>query len=139
MTTDQKAGPAGVRTTSGVVHKRSPVTVAETVLRLTSAIRESGGMVYFVVDHSGEAQRAGAELRDTKVLGFGHPAIDVSTMTASPLTALDLPNRILVWSDDDGTVWMTYLKPAWLSKRHNLEPEQAEPLSAVDALIAQVT
>ncbi|TDD22205.1 DUF302 domain-containing protein [Kribbella turkmenica] len=138
MTTDQKSGPAGVRPTSGVVHKRSPVTVAETVLRLSAAIREAGGTVYFVVDHSGEAQRAGAELRDTKVLGFGNPAVDVATMTASPLAALDLPTKILVWSDDDGTVWMTYLKPAWLTKRHNLEPDQAEPLSAVDDLIARV-
>ena len=139
MTTDQKTAPAGVRATSGVVHRRSPVTVAETVLRLSAAIRGAGGMVYFVVDHSGEAQRAGAELRDTKVLGFGNPAGDVATMAAAPLAALDLPTKILVWSDDDGTVWMTYLKPAWLSKRHNLEPDQAGPLSTVDAVTAQVT
>lgn len=138
MTTDQKAGPAGVRVMSGVVHKRSPVTVAETVLRLTSAIRGAGGTVYFVVDHSGEAHRAGAELRDTKLLGFGNPADDVATMTAAPVAALDLPTRILVWSDDDGTVWMTYLKPAWLTKRHNLEADEAEPLSTVDTLTAQV-
>jgi hypothetical protein len=34
---------------------------------------------------------------------------------------------------------MSYLKPAWLSKRHNLEPDEAEPLSAVDALTTQVS
>jgi hypothetical protein len=37
-------GPAGTRPTSGVVHKRSPLSVAETVERLPSAIRAAGNL-----------------------------------------------------------------------------------------------
>ena len=52
--------------TSGVVHKRSPLSVAETVERLATAIRAVGAKLFLVVDHSGEARRAGMTLRDTK-------------------------------------------------------------------------
>src|SRR3954452_10653566 len=88
MTTDQNAGPVGVQPMDGVVHQRSPVSVAETVLRLTAAIRGVGSMVYFVIDHSGEAHRAGGELRDIKLIGFGNPAMDAIAMADSPLAGL---------------------------------------------------
>lgn len=139
MTPEPKARPAGVRQLSDVIHKRSPVSVAETVLRLTTAIRNAEGMPYFVVDHSGEAQRAGTELRDTKLLGFGDPAAVTPIMAASPLAALDLPLRLLVWMDDAGGVWISYVDPAWLAKRHRLPDELAASLGTIDQLTSQVT
>ena len=133
MAAHPKSAPAGVRAMSGVIHKRSSVSVAETVLRLTIAIQQAGSMAFFVVDHSGEAHRAGAELRDTKLVGFGDP------IAASPLAALDLPLRVLVWSDDAEIVWMTYLDPTWWAKRHRLPTELIEPLAGLDALTTQLT
>jgi uncharacterized protein (DUF302 family) len=130
--------PAGARPTSGVVHRRSPLSVAETVERLATAIRAAGAKVFFVVDHSGEAQRVGMVLRDTKLLVFGNPVGGTPAMAASPLAALDLPLKVLVWMDDDGAVWMSYLDAAWLAARHGLATELAAPLSAVDRLTAQV-
>jgi len=131
-------GPAGARPTSGVVHKRSPLSVAETVERLATAIRAAGAKLFFVADHSGEAQRVGMVLRDTKLLVFGNPVGGTPAMVASPLVALDLPLKVLVWMDDDGAVWMSYLDAAWLAARHGLVTELAAPLSAVDGLTAQV-
>ena len=112
--------------------------VAETVDRLASAIRAAGAKLFVVVDHSGEAQRVGMALRDTKLLVFGNPAGGTPAMVASPLAALDLPLKILVWMDDDGAVWMSYLDAGWLATRHDLATELAAPLSAVDRLTAQV-
>jgi uncharacterized protein (DUF302 family) len=85
------------RPTSGVVHKRSPLSVAETVERLATAIQAAGAKLSFVVDHSGEAQRVGMALRDTKVLVFGNPVGGTPTMVASSLVALDFPLKVLVW------------------------------------------
>ncbi|TCO51288.1 uncharacterized protein (DUF302 family) [Kribbella antiqua] len=138
MTVDQKGSPAGVRAMSGVVHKRSPLSVAETVLRLTSAIQHAGGTPYFVVDHSGEAHRAGTELRDTKLVGFSDPRSLTPILAASPLAALDLPLRLLVWMDDNGTVWMSYTDPAWLTKRHRIPTELTASLEAVNELTTQL-
>jgi uncharacterized protein (DUF302 family) len=131
-------GPPGARPTSGVIHKQSPLSVAETVERLATAIRAAGATLFLVVDHSGEAQRVGMTLRDTKLLVFGNPVGGTPAMVASPLVALDLPLKVLVWMDDDGAVWMSYLDAAWLAARHDLAAELAAPLSAVDRLTNQV-
>ena len=96
MGSQSDAGPTGARATSGVVSRRSPLPVAETVDRLATAIRAAGAKLFFVVDHSGEAQRVGMALRDTKLLVFGNPAGGTLAMVASPLAALDLPLKILV-------------------------------------------
>jgi uncharacterized protein (DUF302 family) len=90
------------------------------------------------VDHSGEAQRVGMDLRDTKLLVFGNRRAGTPAMVASPLAALDLPLKVLVWMDDDGAVWMSYLDAGWLAARHGLDTELAAPLSEVDRLTAQV-
>ena len=49
----------------------------------------AGAKLFVVVDHSGEAQRVGMALRDTKLLVFGNPAGGTPAMVASPLAALD--------------------------------------------------
>ena len=59
MGSPSNAEPTGARATSGVVSRRSPLPVAETVDRLATAIRAAGAKLFIVVDHSGEAQRVG--------------------------------------------------------------------------------
>jgi uncharacterized protein (DUF302 family) len=119
------------------VHKQSPFPVDETVDRLAERIQAGGAKLFVLVDHSGEAKRAGLSLRDTKLLIFGSPVAGTPAMEASPLAALDLPLKVLVWVDDDGTVWMSYLDSAWLAERHGLTAALAAPLSAVDGLTDQ--
>ncbi len=135
---NEPAAPAGTRPVEGISHRRSPHSVAETVARLSAAIRAAGATLFAVIDQSGEAQRAGLPLRDTKLLIFGNPAAGTPVMAAAPLAALDLPLKVLVWADDAGGVWMTYADPAWLAARHGLAGQLAAPLSAVVALTGQV-
>jgi uncharacterized protein (DUF302 family) len=112
--------------------------VAGTVDRLTEVIQAAGARIFTVVDHSGEAERVGLSLRDTKLLIFGNPAAGTPVMAASPLVALDLPLKVLVWADDGGSVWMSYLDPAWLAARHGLSGDLAAPLSAAERLTHRV-
>jgi hypothetical protein len=51
-----------------VVTKLSPWSVADTVARLSAVIAARGMQVFTVIDQSGEAQAAGLELRDTKLV-----------------------------------------------------------------------
>jgi uncharacterized protein (DUF302 family) len=95
-----------------------------------------GAKLFLVVDHRGEAQRVGMVLRDTKLLVLGNPAGGTPAMVASPLAGLDLPLKVLVWMNDDGAVWMSYLDAGWLAARHGLATELAAPLSAVHHLVA---
>jgi uncharacterized protein (DUF302 family) len=134
----QPSGPAGSYPAEGIIHRPSPHPVSDTVARLSGAISAAGATVFAVIDHSGEAERAGLSLRDTKLVIFGSPAAGTPVMAAAPLAALDLPLKVLVWADDAGAVWMTYNDPGWLAARHGLDGQLAAPLSAVAALAGRV-
>jgi hypothetical protein len=48
-----------------------------------------------------EARDAGQQLRETTLVIFGSPAAGTPVMAASPLAALDLPLKVLVWAGDE--------------------------------------
>jgi len=113
--------------------KDSPRSVEDTVARLVSLVETEWIKVFALVDHSGEAERAGLELRDTKVVIFGRPQAGTPVMAAVPLVALDLPLKVLVWADGTQTR-VAYVAPAALAARYGLSDERAARLAAVDPL-----
>ncbi len=130
--------PAGTVPVDGIVNTPSPLSVRDTAERLSTLIGAAGATLFGVIDQSAEAEQAGLALRETKLVIFGNPSAGTPVMVASPLAALDLPLKILVWADEDGTVWMSYLDPAWLAGRHGLTGTLAAPLAAPAALTARV-
>jgi uncharacterized protein (DUF302 family) len=118
---------------TGTVTKASPGSVEETVARLADLVAARGMQVFAVVDHSGEAARVGLELRDTKVILFGSPAAGTPVMAAVPLSALELPLKVLVW-DDDGQTKVTYTAPETLAERFGLPLELAGRLAGIGPL-----
>ena len=119
----------------GIVTKDSPYpSVSETLERLEEAVRKKGLGIFAVVDHSGEAQRVGLRMPDTKLLIFGSPKAGTPLMVASPLLALDLPLKALVW-EDGGRVRVSYNATSYLAQRYNLPSELAENIAGIDALV----
>jgi uncharacterized protein (DUF302 family) len=116
-----------------VVTKTSPRSVPETVARLESLAQGKGLKLFAVIDHSGEAEKAGLELRDTKVVIFGSPQAGTPVMQAVPLAALDLPLKVLVWSDE-GQTRIAYTAPGALAARYGLSAELAARLAGIDGL-----
>ena len=116
-----------------MVTKTSPWPVAETVSRLRAVLKSKGIKLFTVIDHSGEAEAAGLELRDTKVVIFGNPAAGTPVMDAAPLAALDLPLKVLVWADGEQTK-LSYTAPAALAARYELSDELAARLAGIDAI-----
>ena len=114
-----------------LVTKLSPLSVADTVTRLSQEITARGLKLFAVIDHSGEAHAAGLELRDTKVVVFGSPQAGTPVMEAVPLIALDLPLKVLVWADGDQTK-LTYLSPAGLADRYELSEQLASNFAGID-------
>jgi uncharacterized protein (DUF302 family) len=107
--------------------------VDEIVARLSEIATARGLKVFAVIDHSGEAAAVGQTLRDTKVVIFGSPAAGTPLMEATPLIALDLPLKVLVWADAD-TTKLSYLAPAALAARYQLTDELAARVAGIDAL-----
>lgn len=124
----------------GIVTKASPRTVADTVSRLTHIIEGKGLVLFGVVDHSGEAKKAGLEMPDTKLVIFGSPAAGTPVMLAAPLAALDLPLKLLIWADASGAVSVSYNSPGYLAARYQLSDDlraRLEPIALIsDATVA---
>jgi len=118
---------------AGIVTKLSPLPVAGTVAKLTGIISAKGVKLFAVIDQSAEARQVGLSLRDTTLVIFGSPAAGTPVMTASPLAALDLPLKVLVW-DDDGQTKVSYYSPDALAARYHLGVGLAGNLAAINAL-----
>jgi uncharacterized protein (DUF302 family) len=119
--------------TAGIITKTSPLTVAGTVERLTGIIAARGMRLFAVIDQRAEARQAGLDLRDTVLVIFGSPAAGTPVMAASPLSALDLPLKVLVW-DDNGQAKVSYYDPAGIVARHGVPAGLAGNLAGVNAL-----
>ena len=120
-------------TETQVTTKVSPRSVAATVSRLTGILSAKGMKVFAVIDQSEEARGAGLKLRETTLVIFGNPAAGTPVMDAAPLSALDLPLKVLVWTDGSRTN-VTYYTPAALAARHDLSDELAAKLAGIDPL-----
>ena len=116
-----------------VVTKLSRESVAATVAELTSMITAKGMRLFAVIDQAAEARQAGLELRETTLVMFGSPQAGTPVMAASPLAALDLPLKVLIWADADQTK-VSYYAPAALAARHHLTADLAASLSGINAL-----
>ncbi len=113
--------------------KQSPWPVAETVTRITDLLAARGMTVFATIDQRAAAQTVGMDLRDTVLVLFGNPAGGTPVMDAVPLSALDLPLKLVVW-DEQGTSRVSYLAPAALAERYGLSDALAKPLAGIDAL-----
>jgi uncharacterized protein (DUF302 family) len=116
-----------------VVSKISPRSVGETVTRCVDIISTKSLKLFDVIDQSEEAREAGLDLRETVLVLFGDPRAGTPVMVASPLAALDLPLKVLIWSDG-GQTKVSYESPKSLATRHRLEERLASRLDGIDAL-----
>jgi uncharacterized protein (DUF302 family) len=115
------------------VTKLSPRSVNETVSHLTEMLAAKGLKLFAVIDQRAEALRVGLQLRDTTLVIFGSPVAGTPVMVASPLAALDLPLKVLVWADG-GQTKVSYTAPEALAARHHLSDDLAANLAGIGAL-----
>jgi uncharacterized protein (DUF302 family) len=122
----------------GIITRQSSHSVEETVAKLEAILKEKGIKLFAIVDHSGEAVSAGLKMPPTKVLIFGNPKGGTPLMLAAPSTALDLPLKILVAEDTDGSVWLSWNDPAYLQERHGFPKELIANIAAAGALASSL-
>jgi uncharacterized protein (DUF302 family) len=118
----------------GLIDISSNHSVDETVERVKGILQAKGITLFALVDHSGEAAKAGMKMRPTKLFIFGNPKGGTPVMLAAPSAAIDLPLKILVWEDVQGKVWVTYNSPSYLQQRHNIPPELLPNIAVIETL-----
>jgi uncharacterized protein (DUF302 family) len=122
-------------TTSGVIDVASRHSVIDTIDRLDSLARSSGLLVFARIDFSGDASKAGLEMRPMQMLVFGNPKAGTPLLRESPRSGLDLPLKALAWQDASGKVWLSFNDPEYIAKRHGLAGELAKNIAGAGALI----
>lgn len=121
--------------TSGVVRLLSRHSVSDTIDRLAALLQRRGILVFARIDFSGDAGRAGLQMRAEQMLIFGNPKAGTPLMLAAPAAGLDLPLKLLAWEAADGKVWAAYNDPQYVVRRHQLAGDLAANLAAVVPLI----
>jgi uncharacterized protein (DUF302 family) len=123
----------------GLITKPSRYSVKETVTRFETAVKEreaAGFTVFTEIDHAAAAKKFGLDMRPRTVIVFGNPKLGTPVMLKTPLLAIDVPPKALVWEDDEGKVWLSYNSADYLYKtiypRHGAEaPPTTAPLAKV--------
>lgn len=123
-------------TDNGIVQIPSKHTVDETVAKVEAMLAAKGVKLFAVVDHSGEAEKAGMKMPNTKLLIFGNPKGGTPLMLKSPGVAIDLPLKLLVAEDAGGKAWISYNATDYLQKRHSLPAELLPNIAVIETLAA---
>src|ERR1700730_1776359 len=112
----------------GPITKPSRYSVKETITRFETAVKEreaAGFTVFTEIDHAAAAKKFGLDMRPRTVIVFGNPKLGTQVMLKTPLLAIDVPPKALVWEDDQGKVWLSYNSADYLYKtiypRHGAE------------------
>src|SRR3984885_5095427 len=119
---------------NGLVHVASSVSVPETLKKLQTTIEARGLKIFALIDHSGEAEKAGLNMRPTQLLIFGSPKAGTPLMIAAPTLAIDLPLKALVWEDGEGKVWVSANTPEYLEQRHGIPHHLVQNLAGPGSL-----
>lgn len=122
----------------GIVSIPSQHTVSQIVEKLQGIFRAKGITLFALIDHSGEAAKAGMKMPPTKLLIFGSPQAGTPLMLAAPSTAIDLPLKILVWEDTDRKTWVSYNSKEYLLQRHGFPEVLMQNIAGIEALAASV-
>ena len=107
---------------SGLVTVPSKYSVAETTERFESAVKGSAGgfRVLAKVDFQELAASQGGKVRAEQLVIFGRGGVLPALLSQSPVSAIDLPLKALVWEDEGGKVWLAYNTGEYLAHRHGI-------------------
>ncbi len=105
----------------GLITIKSSFSVDKTVARLQASLKSKGMTLFASISHSDGAMQVGKQLRPTELVIFGNPKVGTLLMQCRQSVAIDLPQKALIWEDEEGQVWFSYNDPRYLARRHNIK------------------
>jgi uncharacterized protein (DUF302 family) len=120
----------------GLITAESPLEAAATIARLEAALAAKGVTLFAKIDHAAGAAAAGLSLPPTTVLIFGNAQAGTKLMQIDQRIGIDLPLKLLVWSDAAGKSYVSYNDPVWTAARYGISPDDAAVLNAMRGLLA---
>lgn len=103
-----------------LITKKSAHSVSVTIDKLEKVLKKKGITIFARVDHQKNGKTVNKALRPTELLIFGNPKLGTPLMQSNQTVGIDLPMKALAWEDANGTVWLSYNKPAYMAERHHI-------------------
>ena len=111
----------------------------DTMNRLEAEVKARGMTVFAHIPHEKGAAAVGVPLLPNDLLIFGNAKVGTPLMQTAPTIGIDLPLKVLVWQDADGSTWLSYNDPTWLAKRHGLGPDVEATVKTLTGALHAVT
>ena len=121
---------------TGIIIRPSNYNATETIDKLQALILMNGATVYTRIDQQAELKKAGINIGPLEFILFGNPAGGGKLMLENPVAALDLPLKIIAWTDQQQKTWVAYNEAAYIQERYALTPDSNSPLN-LDKLVAK--
>ncbi|MDR5589491.1 DUF302 domain-containing protein [Christiangramia sp. SM2212] len=117
---EQTVGPG-----EGIITKTSSNNFEDTYSRLKNVLNANENIsIIAELDHKKNAESAGLELNPTRIIIFGNPQLGTPLMLEEQSIGLDLPQKMLVWENDEAEVFISYNDPFYIAERHDIEDNQ---------------
>ncbi|HYB09238.1 MAG TPA: DUF302 domain-containing protein [Alphaproteobacteria bacterium] len=115
----------------GLVTKRSPYDVTQTLDRLEDLLKKNGFTIEARVDDRAIAKKGGETIGAAETLSISKADFDAGLLKSERTIALDLPLRIVAWEDASGRVSLAYPDLDRLVQRYNItnQPVAVEHLA----------
>ena len=131
--------PIKITMKEGIITKQSTKNFEETYTTLVEILTNNPNLkIIAQLDHQANAASVGLELRPTRIIMFGNPKLGTPLMQSAQTTGLDLPQKIMVWEDEEGIVNISYNDPTYLQKRHGIDGK-GEVLAKVTGALDKIT
>ena len=111
----------------------------DTMARLEAEVKARGMTIFAHIPHAVGAAAVGVQLQPNDVLIFGNAKVGTPLMQSAPTIGIDLPLKVLVWQDAEGSTWLSYNDPAWLARRHGLGPDSEATVKTLANVLNAVT
>jgi uncharacterized protein (DUF302 family) len=118
--------------------RQSNYPVGQTIDIIVDILEGRGVTIYNRINQQAEALRCGLTLGPLELILFGNPLAGVPLMKENPISALDLPLKIISWEDPEKKYWLAYNSSDYIRERYHLPEVLTRTLdmeNLIDALL----
>ena len=102
----------------------SRYSVKDGVDRFEKLLDENGLSLFQIIDHAQNAKNVDLHILPETVVVFGNPKMGSLLMKCNPTMGMDLPLKMLFYSDYEGRNWVSYTNPEYYTLKHNIKDRQ---------------
>ncbi len=103
---------------------KSDYSPKKTYFQLKSYLEEQGMYYPRLIDHQTASKNANVEVPEVYLVVFGNPKESGKLIKENPEVALELPQKALIYQDEEGRTWVLYKKMDYLKDLYSIKDKE---------------